>query len=160
MQPRDRLQRLTACQNRAPQQPFRFLLIRRNDGRPRLHAVQQGIGYVTFATAGPNTRTTQLFINYKDNAGLDLPTVSEQGLATFATVSANPFSSVDARTRIGRSEAPCFIDLPLFVFPFHCVRRRQISSHRSLSLIDGAFRHTNRGDRASSGRHRQFTISA
>lgn len=38
-------------------------------------------GYITYAMAGPNTRTTQLFINYGNNRGLD-----SQGFSPFGRV--------------------------------------------------------------------------
>jgi peptidyl-prolyl cis-trans isomerase A (cyclophilin A) len=48
-------------------------------------------GMVTFATAGPDMRTTQLFINYGNNARLD-----SMGFAPFGKVVGNGMKVVDA----------------------------------------------------------------
>jgi len=56
-------------------------------------------GYITFATAGPNTRTTQLFINFGNNTFLD-----SQGFAPFGQVTSG--MEVVRRLYAGYGERP------------------------------------------------------
>jgi peptidyl-prolyl cis-trans isomerase A (cyclophilin A) len=48
-------------------------------------------GFITYATAGPDTRTTQVFVNFGDNAALD-----RQGFAPFGQISGSGMTVVDA----------------------------------------------------------------
>jgi peptidyl-prolyl cis-trans isomerase A (cyclophilin A) len=57
-------------------------------------------GYVTFAMAGPNTRTTQVFISFKDNSFLD-----SKGFTPFATVNKESMKVVD-KLYDGYADAP------------------------------------------------------
>lgn len=56
--------------------------------------------YVTFAMAGPNTRTTQIFISFKDNSFLD-----SKGFTPFATVNKEGMKVVD-KLYDGYADAP------------------------------------------------------
>ncbi len=64
------------------------------------HKNSNDAGSVVFATAGPNTRTTQLFINLADNAGLDA-----QGFTPFGRVAGSGMNIVK-KMYSGYGEAP------------------------------------------------------
>jgi peptidyl-prolyl cis-trans isomerase A (cyclophilin A) len=57
---------------------------------PSVKGISNKAGFISFATAGPNTRTTQIFINFKNNSRLDA-----QGFVPFAQVVGNGMAVVN-----------------------------------------------------------------
>ena len=64
---------------------------------PVLSTISNTVGTVSFATAGPNTRTTQIFVNYADNSFLDI-----QGFVPFGKV----IKGIDILTTAGGMYEP------------------------------------------------------
>eukprot|EP00456_Euglypha_rotunda_P004158 TRINITY_DN10704_c0_g1_i1.p1 TRINITY_DN10704_c0_g1~~TRINITY_DN10704_c0_g1_i1.p1 ORF type:complete len:126 (-),score=21.32 TRINITY_DN10704_c0_g1_i1:87-464(-) len=58
-------------------------------------------GYVSFATSGPNTRTTQIYVNYGDNSNLD-----SQGFTPFGLVSNSDMTNVVEKIYSGYGQQP------------------------------------------------------
>lgn len=68
-------------------------------------------GYVTFATAGPNTRTTQVFINLQDN-NHGTRDLDRQGFSPFGVIDAQGMKVVDMMyDQYGDSAPPDYQDL-------------------------------------------------
>jgi peptidyl-prolyl cis-trans isomerase A (cyclophilin A) len=92
------------------------------------------MGYLTFATAGPNTRTTQVFISLKDNARLDA-----MGFAPFGVVDGDGMKVVEMLyDQYGDSAGPDQEQIEKQGKPYIDKGWPKLDSIRTATLIGGA----------------------
>ena len=98
-------------------------------------------GTIAMAKSGPNTATSQWFINQGDNSFLDSPTRSDGGFSAFGAVLGNGMTVVDAighlplPTDFGFSIASPFNDLPLRNFSGHSITNITVANTVTVNSV-------------------------
>jgi cyclophilin family peptidyl-prolyl cis-trans isomerase len=98
-------------------------------------------GTIAMAKSGPNTATSQWFINQGNNSFLDDPTRSDGGFAAFGAVLGNGMTVVDAigdlplPTDFGFSISPPFSELPLRNFTGNSITQVRVANTVTVTSV-------------------------